>query len=187
MSIFTQRTQFGDHHHLLHRLKRMLALSVESADAAPLVNKSWPSNKPPNELPAGLYVLVVDDNPVNLILAEDMLIYLGVKPLLAADGAEAVALAAEVRTHLILMDLQMPVLDGLGATRQIRSMELQEKRARVPVVAYTCTSPNVATLQEHGIDDVLEKPCELSVMHACLLRWCATHEVAERTAHSVPA
>ena len=62
----------------------------------------------------------VDDDPVNRTLASELLSCCGVKPLLAASGAEAVALARELRLDLILMDLRMPVPDGFAATAQIR-------------------------------------------------------------------
>jgi CheY-like chemotaxis protein len=132
-----------------------------------------------DELPAGLCVLVADDNPVNLMVVSEMLGCLGVRSLPAADGAEAVALAAKTRLDLILMDLQMPVLDGLGASRQIRRLEQATLRARVPVVAYTSLRANRRQLLEHGIDDVLEKPCELREMRECLLRWCAPEGTTE--------
>ena len=61
-------------------------------------------------------VLVVDDNPVNLMVISALLESRGLMPFLAADGAEAVALASEHHFDLILMDLQMPILDGLEAT-----------------------------------------------------------------------
>ena len=122
----------------------------------------------------GLRVLVVDDNPVNRMLAAEMLALWGIKPLLAVDGSEAVALACELPLELILMDLQMPVLDGLGATRQIRRFELEQGRPRVPVVAYTSGAFGTAglRLQDFGLDGVLAKPCEAHELHECLLRWC---------------
>jgi CheY-like chemotaxis protein len=119
-----------------------------------------------------LCVLVVDDNPVNLMLASEMLSCWGIKPMLASDGAEAVALAGELRLDLILMDLQMPVLDGLGAARQIKHHERTLARTPVPVVAYTSTRPAAAVLRSVGIDAVLDKPCDAQAMRACLLQWC---------------
>jgi CheY-like chemotaxis protein len=117
-------------------------------------------------------VLVVDDNPLHRMLTSEMLSYWGIKHLLAADGAEAVALASEVRLDLILMDLQMPVLDGLAATRQIRRGERASARARVPVLAYTSTPPGYASLSAFGIDGVLDKPCDAIALRDCFLRWC---------------
>ena len=117
-------------------------------------------------------VLVVDDNPVNLMLASEMLSSFGLNPMLAADGAEAVALAREVRLDLILMDLQMPVLDGFAATQQLRRQEFEQRRARVPVVAYSSTTPPLQLLLKYGIDGMLDKPCDRADLQACIQRWC---------------
>ena len=154
------------------QLIRMLQrLFHEDTRAAP----EWAS--PTLQAPAdggadGRCVMVVDDNPVNLMLASEMLLSFGLSPMLAADGAEAVALACEVRLDLILMDMQMPVLDGIAATRQIRRLEREHRRSRVPVVAYTSTAPTLRLLQDAGIDDVLDKPCNRAELQACLECWC---------------
>jgi CheY-like chemotaxis protein len=117
-------------------------------------------------------VLVVDDNPVSLMIVSEMLSYLGIKPLVAEDGAQAVALAGELQLDLILMDLQMPVLDGFAATVQIRRVEKARSRARVPVVAYSSMDPTAALLDACGIDGVLTKPCDVQALRECLIRWC---------------
>lgn len=127
---------------------------------------------------AALRVLVVDDDPVNLHVTSAMLACWGIRPLLAADGVQAVALAGEQPLDLILMDLQMPVLDGLGATQEIRRAEQALSRARVPVVAYTSISPKRALLGNFGIDDVLAKPCDETALRDCLLHWCVAKESA---------
>lgn len=129
-------------------------------------------------------VMVVDDNPVNRMLACELLSLWGVKPLLAEDGSQAVALACERPLALILMDLQMPVLDGLGATLQIRRFEAERSRPRVPIVAYTSaffgTDPK--RLQHFGLDGLLAKPCEVHELHECLLRWCPAISAAAAVA-----
>jgi CheY-like chemotaxis protein len=119
-------------------------------------------------------VLLVDDEPVNLIVASEMLSFIGIKPLMAANGAEAVALACELRLDLILMDLQMPVLDGFAATAQIRRLEREHSRRRVPVVAYTSdlVCGDLSRLRESGIFAVLEKHADLRTFRECVMRWC---------------
>lgn len=156
--------------HLLHRLRRLFSEPAAPGTGLPKVDAPDATGT----LPAGLRVLVVDDDPVSLVLTSEMLATFGIEPLLAADGAEAVAMAAELRLDLILMDLQMPVLDGLDATLEIRNAEREGARARVPVVAYTSAAGSLSWLQDLGIDDVLDKPCEAQKMHACLVRWCPT-------------
>jgi CheY-like chemotaxis protein len=119
-------------------------------------------------------VLVVDDNPVNRLLAGEMLSLWGILPMQAADGAEAVALACGHEFDLILMDLQMPVLDGLEATAQIRRFERQNALPRASVVAFTSSpfSGSEPVLRACGLDAVLHKPCDAATLHACLRRWC---------------
>jgi CheY-like chemotaxis protein len=98
-----------------------------------------------------------------------MLRGLGVTPALAENGAEAVALAETQAFDLILMDLQMPVLDGLGATKRIRVFEQERSTARVPVLAYTSCALGGNLLRDCGLD----KPCNAQALQECLVRWCA--------------
>jgi len=159
---------------LLHRVRRMFAgrippeppwsATLPSPDAVPIFGRPL--------------VLVVDDNPVNLAVASEMLSYCGVKPLLASDGVEAVAIACELRLDLILMDLCMPVLDGFDATAQIRRFEHDYARPRVPVVAYTATltASDKPRLRQCGIDAVLEKPVDVHAFQACVMRWCSSED-----------
>jgi CheY-like chemotaxis protein len=127
-----------------------------------------------NRLARVLRVLVADDNPANLGDARELLGRWGITPMLAADGAEAVALACQAGFDLILMDLQMPVLDGLAATKQIRLFEREQSRARTPVLAYTSYAIDARILRDCGIDGVLEKPCSPSALQGCLSHWCAS-------------
>ncbi|WP_425259354.1 response regulator [Rubrivivax sp. RP6-9] len=117
-------------------------------------------------------VLVVDDNPVNLAMLASQLEQRGISPLQAADGAEAVALACELPFDLILMDLQMPILDGLGATAAIRRFEGSIARPAVPVIAYSSLSPGAGVLSAHGLNGSLSKPCTDEELDDCLARWC---------------
>jgi CheY-like chemotaxis protein len=126
-------------------------------------------------------VLVVDDDPFNQLVAAQRLSLMGIKPLLASDGAEAVALACGLQLDLILMDLKMPVLDGFAATAQIRCFELEHSRRRVPVVAHTSTlvCGDLTRLRDSGFDAVLEKPAGARAMRDCVMRWCPVdHSVA---------
>jgi CheY-like chemotaxis protein len=122
---------------------------------------------------SGLQILVVDDNPSHLADACELLGRWGITPIVATDGTEAVAVAREHELDLILMDLQMPELDGLAATRRIRADELARASARAPVLAYTSCVLDSDVLRGCGLDGVLEKPCSLTSLQECLLRWCA--------------
>jgi CheY-like chemotaxis protein len=119
-------------------------------------------------------VLLADDEPMNRMVASEMLSFMGIKPLLAADGAEAVALACELRLDLILMDLRMPVLDGFAAAAQIRRFEREHSGRRVPLVAYTSdlACGDLPRLRENGFFAVLEKPGDSRTIRECVMRWC---------------
>jgi CheY-like chemotaxis protein len=130
----------------------------------------------PNELHNGsVRVLVVDDNPVNLMLISSLLASRGLVPVLAQDGAEAVTLADELHFDLVLMDLQMPVLDGLTATSEIRRCETNTSRSAVPVVAYFSKSPGAGVLAAHGLNGHVSKPCGDQELEDCLVQWCPAY------------
>lgn len=117
------------------------------------------------------HVLVVDDNPEHQMAVSEMLSLYGIEPRLASDGAAAVELATAEQFDIILMDLQMPVLDGLAACKQIRRFEMEHGRVRVPVVAYTSRAVADSVLTACGLDAVLEKPCSAEALGTCLERW----------------
>lgn len=132
-----------------------------------------------NAIPfSSVRVLVVDDNPLNLMVISALMESKGLAPLLAADGAEAVALACKMHFDLILMDLQMPILDGLKATAAIRRFENTCSRPAVPVVAYSLESPGASVLAAHGLNGSLDKPCDDQELEDCLVRWCPTYRSA---------
>jgi CheY-like chemotaxis protein len=106
---------------------------------------------------AKLKILLVEDNAVNQMLALGMLQKLGLNADLATDGAEAVERVRETSYDLVLMDMQMPRMDGLSATRAIRAMpELRQPRI-VALTANAMESDREACLAA-GMDDFLSKP-----------------------------
>lgn len=131
-----------------------------------------------------LRVLVVDDCLVNQMVAVAQLEQLGITPVLADDGAQAVALACGESFDFILMDLQMPVLDGLAATQRIRRFEQESAWPHVPVVAYTscAVGRDEAFVRNFGFDAVLKKPCATAALQECLLHWCAQPAASRRGA-----
>lgn len=110
------------------------------------------------ELPP-LRVLVAEDHPVNRRVIGLLLDQLGADYLTVEDGAQAVAAAAAERFDAILMDVRMPVMDGLEATRAIRAAG-----SRTPVIAVTAdaTVEQEAAMREAGMDGILPKPISLS-------------------------
>ena len=109
-----------------------------------------------------LEILVVEDNAVNLRLITAMLTGLGYQPTTATDGAVALTTLAAQRFNLVLMDVQMPVLDGFAATRALRAGEAGELNRQVRVVALTANASNEdrdACLAS-GMNAFLTKPIE---------------------------
>lgn len=112
-------------------------------------------------------ILVVDDSDTNRLLASTVLLRAGHKVETCNDGSAAVdLLKGDHGFDLVLMDIQMPVLDGISATRQIRQHEVENNQARVPIIALTANAmvgQKEAYLKE-GMDDYLSKPFDIDVM-----------------------
>jgi PAS domain S-box-containing protein len=120
--------------------------------------------------PAGsLHVLLAEDNPVNQRLALRLLEKLGHRPVLVDSGAAALEQATRLAFDVVLMDVQMPVLDGLAATRHIRQRE-QGGRRRVPIIAMTARAMagDRERCLEAGMDDYLSKPISLARLRQAL-------------------
>jgi CheY-like chemotaxis protein len=115
-------------------------------------------------------VLVAEDNRVNQDVAVELLRTVGIAPDVAEDGLQAVQMARAAPYDLILMDLQMPRLDGLQATRELRS---GPDALAVPIVAMTADAfvEDRNACLAAGMNDHIAKPIELSVLHAVLQRW----------------
>ncbi|MBN8488056.1 MAG: response regulator [Burkholderiales bacterium] len=103
-------------------------------------------------------ILVVEDNAVNCMVVQAMLERMGMAVLLAGDGAQAVAAVQAQAVDLVLMDCQMPVMDGYEATRQIRASD--HPSARVPIIALTAhaLAEDRERCEAAGMDDYLPKP-----------------------------
>ncbi len=107
----------------------------------------------------GQTVLVVDDNPINLLMTQRMLKQLGIKSLSATNGQQALEIYQAQEISLILMDCHMPVMDGFAATRTIRELEKTTGR-HVPVIALTADAfnDNRQISLASGMDDFISKP-----------------------------
>jgi CheY-like chemotaxis protein len=124
---------------------------------------------------AGLRVLLAEDNVVNQKVASHMLAKLGCSVDVAANGAEAVDLWTRLPYDVILMDCQMPELDGYAAARLIRSRE--RSGVRVPIIALTASamqSDREVCLQA-GMDDHVSKPVSIEKLGAALDRLHSEH------------
>jgi CheY-like chemotaxis protein len=121
-------------------------------------------------------VLVAEDNPTNRKVIEAALRKLGIGAEIVENGQEAVdALATGERPDLVLMDLQMPVLDGLAATARIRRQEAENRQPRLPIVALTAGAFDED--RQHclaaGMDDFLTKPIDMNDLQSLIAKWTA--------------
>ena len=117
-----------------------------------------------------LEILVAEDNDLNRQIAARMLQELGHKPTLVSDGEEAIEMMSQASFDLVLMDVNMPILDGVEATKMHRVAE--RGRQRTPIVALTA---DVTRAQRHaclevGMDDVIHKPVSMSSLRSAIER-----------------
>ncbi|MFN3690122.1 MAG: response regulator, partial [Fimbriimonadales bacterium] len=121
----------------------------------------------------GRRVLVVEDNPVNQKVVLRQLERWGVHAQVAPNGVEALRLFEEGDFDVILMDCQMPEMDGFEATRRIRERERVQGLPRTPIIALTANAmaEDRAACAQAGMDDYLAKPFKPEALQAVLLRW----------------
>ena len=129
-------------------------------------------NKTPTEgqpIEPRFLILVVDDSPDNVAMISLDLQYQGYRVVTASDGEDAVTVATQTLPNLILMDINLPTLDGLGATRRIRE---QEALREVPVVAITAfgTEGFQRAAYDAGVAGYLTKPIDMDRMHNLIAR-----------------
>ncbi|HJV59599.1 MAG TPA: PAS domain S-box protein [Albitalea sp.] len=120
-------------------------------------------------------ILLAEDNAVNELLTVTLLRRWGHDVTVAGDGAQAVALHAQRRFDVVLMDVHMPGMSGLEATRRMRADERQRARARTPIVALTASAMDVdrRLCMEAGMDEFLSKPLRASELLQILERHLA--------------
>ncbi len=122
--------------------------------------------------PCDVSVLLAEDNDVNAKLATRMVAKLGGRVHRVSDGRQAVEAMRDGNYDLILMDIQMPVMDGLQATVEIRAAEAPA-RSRIPIIALTAhaLSAHHQECVKAGMDDFLSKPIRIQDLRECLVRW----------------
>jgi PAS domain S-box-containing protein len=128
---------------------------------------------------SGTCVLVAEDDPINQEVMIALLSDTGLRCDIAADGLIALEKARARAYPLILMDMKMPHLDGLGATRQIRRLAKHEHTPIVAVTANT-SSEDRAECARAGMNDYLAKPVDPDLLFATLLKWLSANKAACR-------
>ena len=150
------------------------------------VSAQLPANGPPTAVtvPGDFRILVAEDNSISTKVIRGMLGKLNLQPDTACNGEEALKAMKAQRYDLVLMDCEMPVMDGFSATEQLRAWEVSHQRIRTPVVALTAH-----ILEEHkerarqaGMDGHMAKPVELSQLRELVEYWVAQRELRESQA-----
>lgn len=133
-------------------------------------NKLFLNNKSPQDAVVlkGLKVLIAEDNPINMMIASRFLDKWGIKYSKAVNGLEAVSLCSANEFDVILMDLEMPEMDGYGALNEIRKVN-----ERIPAIAFTAAvfENMKEKLTASGFNDYIQKPFQPEDLHARLVKF----------------
>jgi PAS domain S-box-containing protein len=150
----------------------------------PSVARTRSAPAPMAAAPNGMRILVAEDNATNQLVLKTLLNQFGLEPTIVGNGAAAVEAWDQGNWHLILMDVQMPEMDGLTATGIIRGRETAQERTRTPILALTANAMKhqAAEYLRAGMDGVIAKPIELSELLQAILHVASTtaHEDAAR-------
>ena len=140
----------------------------------------------PIELPGDFRILVAEDNSISTKVIRGMLGKLNLFPDTASNGEEALKAMKEQRYDLVLMDCEMPILDGFSATQQLRAWEVGNQRTRTPVVALTAhiLSEHKERARQAGMDGHMAKPIELSQLRELVEHWVAQRELSRQPAQT---
>lgn len=132
-----------------------------------------PADVPPLEEAASCRLLVAEDNEINVEVLCAMLHQLGLACDVAPNGKEALRMATEKTYDLVLMDVNMPVMDGLAATREIRRLQRGSAKPPLPVLALTAAAlpDNITEMINAGMNDHIAKPFNIATLRKKLHRW----------------
>ncbi len=169
-----------------YTLKTTLAEELAQRGREQAMPASLPGPPQALDLPGDFRVLVAEDNSISTKVIRSMLGKLNLKPDTACNGEEALQAMKAQHYDLVLMDCEMPILDGFSATQQLRAWEAENQRQRTPVVALTAH-----ILAEHkerarlaGMDGHMAKPVELSQLRELIQYWANHREVKADPAHT---
>lgn len=128
-------------------------------------------------------ILLVEDQLTNRLVVENMLENIQLKTTHAENGKEAVAKFREAEFDLVLMDVQMPVMNGYDATKEIRILEQQQQRPRTPIIAVTANAMQGDRQKclEAGMDDYIAKPIQAAELEQMVRKYLAVAIDAKKT------
>ncbi len=164
--------------HLLHTLLAALAPALPAA-AAPAPSAASRATPSEPAVRSHARILVAEDNPVNQQLARAMLLRLGYQADVVGNGQEAVDVVMTVPYDLVLMDCQMPVMDGFEATRTIREREGDVRHTPIVAVTANAMEGDRQRCLDAGMDDYLPKPFRAGDLRRILDRWIAATSDAD--------
>ncbi|MBF0109977.1 MAG: response regulator [Magnetococcales bacterium] len=127
---------------------------------------------------SGVRILLAEDNEINQQVARELLEHVGIEVVIAQNGAEAVALAEQGPFDAILMDVQMPVMDGYAATRLIRRQEINRQRPIIAMTANAMTGDREKCL-DAGMNDHVAKPVMPRELYGALRQWIGNRPLLE--------
>jgi signal transduction histidine kinase/CheY-like chemotaxis protein len=135
----------------------------------------------PAELSSDLRVLAAEDNPTNQLVLRTLLQFAGVEVVIVDNGQDAVDAWASRDWDVILMDIQMPIMDGPAAAREIRRRELSEHRPRTPIIALTANTMSHQTVEylACGMDDHVAKPIDAKALFEAIFAAAEGHAPRE--------
>jgi len=139
--------------------------TVPGAKYANIVNSSAPAHQ--------FHLLLVEDNSVNQKIAIRLLAKMGCAVDVANNGQEAVDILTTKSYDLVLMDCQMPIMDGFETTRTVRKYEMETSKNRTPIIAMTANAMqgDKARCLDAGMDDYVSKPINTTLFQAALKKW----------------
>lgn len=163
---YTLKTTLADE---LARRTSAIELSSAVQDSSPL------------SVPDDFRILVAEDNTISTKVIRGMLNKLNLKPDTASNGEEALALIMKTPYDLVLMDCEMPIMDGFEATMQLRAWEAARDCRRTPVVALTAHILNEhrERAREAGMDGHMAKPVEMSQLRELIEHWVRVRAAAD--------
>jgi CheY-like chemotaxis protein len=162
-----------------YTLKTTLADELTQRNKGLAVPQHLPSGPPlPIKVPSDFRILVAEDNSISTKVIRGMLGKLNLQPDTASNGEEALVAMKAQRYDLVLMDCEMPILDGFSATQQLRAWEVGNQRTRTPVVALTAhiLAEHKERARQAGMDGHMAKPVELSQLRELIEHWVAQRD-----------